>query len=227
MSLIFALDSSGMTASVRVEQNDTCLYEELLDEGLTHSETLLCLAERAFDRCRIRPEHVSAYAVTAGPGSFTGLRIGLSLVKGLAFPFSTPVIPVSTLEAMALATGERGYLISAINARRNEVYWAAFHRGEEMKRLHAEVVTPAEEVAAFLKKLDKPVIMVGDGAKLCYTNDDYSPKVSLFQSQPVLARGAALLAKPALKGGALPTAEQAAPVYLRLSQAERERLGRI
>ena len=104
---ILAIDTAGKTAAVAVMRDDTLLYEMASNTGLTHSETLLPMVDTALKACGLTPAQLDLYAVTNGPGSFTGLRIGLAAVKGLAFPRETLCAPVSTLEALAAAhTGE-------------------------------------------------------------------------------------------------------------------------
>ena len=224
MSLIFALDASGKTASVCVLQEGRVLYEELLDEGLTHSETLLPLAMRAFAACGIAPGAVTLYAVSAGPGSFTGLRIGLSLAKGLAFQSTAPLAPISTLEALARAVPVKGLLLPALNARRGEVYWAAFCKDEGFRRLLPDAASPAADTAPFLRGQGQTVTLFGDGAEMCYTEVDSKRHLQIWGGIPLVARGVAEAA--AALCVAAPPAADACPVYLRLSQAERERLGR-
>ena len=226
MSLIFALDSSGKTASTCITQGENTLYSELVAEGLTHSETLLPLIERSFSAVKLTPQDIDAFAVAAGPGSFTGLRIGLSLAKGLCFAHTTPLVPLSTLEAMALATQKKGVIVPALDARRGEVYWAAFHIADRCERLVPDTASPAKEALQFIQAQDEPVILVGDGARLCYTECDCNHEVLVESSPLPIACGAATGAAQLLRAGAKAVAEQAVPVYLRLSQAERERLAK-
>ncbi len=227
MSLLFALDASGRTSSVCLVSEGQIIYEELLDEGLTHSETLLPQVQRALQATGFSAADIASFAVTNGPGSFTGLRIGLALVKGLAFPQDIPVTPVSTLEAMARATGESGLLLSAINARRGEVYWAAFRRQNGLQRLTPDAACAAIEAENFIKMQTERVLVVGDGGKLCYTGNDYTADVTLFSQPLLVARGAALAALDCQNPVRAVHAGQLRPVYLRLSQAERERLEKL
>lgn len=222
--MVFALDSSGKTASVCLRRNGQTLHESLLDAGLTHSETLLPLVQKALAACGLTAGEVELWAVTAGPGSFTGLRIGLSLAKGLALPFGTPLAPVSTLEAMARASGRQGLVLASLNARRGEVYWAAFRLQNGCTRLTPDAAAPASEAQAFLKTQAETVFMVGDGTELCYNNTNCNVGLRADGSPLLVAAGAALSAEAALQRGHTVSAASACPVYLRLSQAERERL---
>lgn len=223
--MLFALDASGKTASVCVMRDGSVLYEQELNEGLTHSATLLGLAQTAFKQTALAPAQVGLFAVTAGPGSFTGLRIGLSLVKGLALPNNTPVAPVSTLWAHALAAGHEGTILAALDARRSEVYWAAFSCNQKggCLRLTQDAAGPAAELpAAFSPPAGQPLFLVGDGAELCY---NVFTSGQVVQTKHSVAHGAALAAAQlGLSAAVSPGA--ARPVYLRLSQAQRERAAR-
>lgn len=123
---VLGLDCAGKTAGVAVCQGGQLLYESRLCAGFTHSETLLCLCEEALRACGLCVQELSLLAVTAGPGSFTGLRIGLAVTKGLALPHDIPCAGVSTLEALAFCAPPVGSCVCALDARRGEVYHAAF-----------------------------------------------------------------------------------------------------
>lgn len=228
MSLICGLDSSGKTASVCFLKDGAILYEKLLDEGLTHSETLLPLLMEAFAATGTGPKDVALYAVTGGPGSFTGLRIGMALVKGLALPCGTPAVQVPTLRALATACGQAGVVVPALDARRGEVYWAAFQGAAPVVRLHADTAGSADAAAAFACKQPDGAIFVGDGAKICYNACNCPLGVRLWPAQDGLniARGAAQAAHARWHPGGKPPAAALRPNYLRLSQAERQRAQR-
>ncbi len=222
--ICMGIDSAGRRAGVALMRDEELLYEASLNAGLTHSETLLELADAAFRATGLGPEQVELYGVCAGPGSFTGLRIGLALVKGLAFPHHTPCAGVSTLEALALCHPVAGTLVSALDARRGEVYWAAFE-GPEGRRLCPDAAQKAEAAAEFCKVCKKPLFFVGDGALLCYNK--IGPEEGAFLLPAALrgsrAVGVCLAARRMqAEGKALPP-ELLVPEYLRLSQAERER----
>lgn len=123
---ILAVDTAGKTAGVALLQDDRLLYEVYLDGGMTHSETLMPMIDTCLKMCGLTCADIDLYAVNAGPGSFTGLRIGLAAVKGLAFPRETLCAPVSTLEALAAAHTGEGTVLCTLDARRAQVYSAAF-----------------------------------------------------------------------------------------------------
>ena len=121
---ILAVDTAGKTAGVALLQDDRLLYEVYLDAGMTHSETLMPMIDTCLKMCGMTCADIDLYGVNAGPGSFTGLRIGLAAVKGLAFPRETLCAPVSTLEALAAAHTGEGTVLCALDARRAQVYSA-------------------------------------------------------------------------------------------------------
>lgn len=228
MSIIFALDSSGVEASVCLLGEAGVLFEKEINEGLTHSETLLPLVQEGFAAAALGPADVSLFAANAGPGSFTGLRIGLSLAKGMAFPGGTPLAPVSTLLALALASGQKeGTVVPALNARRGEVYAAAFDMADGCVRRLADTAGPAADLEPVLANLRPPIIFVGSGAEICYTLYTEKYAVDCTALRYPLAHGVALAARQMAAQGAPLPAEEARPSYLRLSQAERERRQRM
>ena len=222
--ICMGVDSSGKTASVALMEEDKLLYEEFANAGLTHSQTLLPMIAHALDRTGLTPAQVDLYAVSAGPGSFTGLRIGLAAVKGLAQPFVTPCAPVSTLEALAWNVTGEGTVISALDARRGEVYWAAFD-GMTHARLTPDLASPLAEMDNFCGNCKKPVFFVGDGADLCYNRYDNLSDVIRVPSSLVYPRGAGLCqaGRELHRRGESVLPSLLVPRYLRLSQAERER----
>ena len=164
---ILAVDTAGKTAGVALLQDGRLLYEVYLDGGLTHSETLLPLIDTCLKLCGLTCAGIDLFGVNAGPGSFTGLRIGLAAVKGLAFPRHTPCAPVSTLEALAAGHVGQGTVLCALDARRGQVYCAAFDL-ETHARLLEDDARAAASLADFVKSCKKPLFFVGDGAYLCY-----------------------------------------------------------
>ncbi len=221
---IFALHSTGKSAGVAVLQDGIFLYHACLQAENTHSETLLPLCLNAFAVCGLSPAAIGVYALAAGPGSFTGVRIGLATVKGLALPHGTPVAAVSTLWAAAAGCEMQGTIVPALDARRGEVYWAAFEKSEEgLFRLEEDSAGPVASLEALVKNCKKPLYFVGDGATLCYTAFKDEPGVQLYSSPlPHLALGVALCGQKLAQTGLLQPAASVQPAYLRLSQAERE-----
>lgn len=226
--ITFGLDSAGRTAAVGVMRDEELLYEAFLSAGHTHSEVLMELVDGAFKATGLSPADVDLWGVCAGPGSFTGLRIGLATVKGLALVHKAPCAAVSTLEALAFGCpAGKGAVLAALDARRGEVYWAAFDL-ESHARLAPDAASPVKELAQFVENCKKPLFFVGDGAALCYNEYGQAPGVIPCPPALGLCRGAGVcLAARAVnaRGGAVPAAALA-PSYLRLSQAERERAAR-
>lgn len=225
---LLAIDTAGKTAAVAVLQDDRLLYECYLDAGLTHSETLLPLVDTALRLTGLTPADIDLYGVNAGPGSFTGLRIGLAAAKGLAFAKNTPCAPVSTLEALAACHTGTGTVLCALDARRAQVYWAAFDL-ETHARLTEDDAAPVDSLAELIKSCKKPLFFVGDGASICYNR--YGTEPGVIPAPPALANGRAagvglVAARMARQGQAVPP-KDLLPSYHRLSQAERERAERL
>ena len=211
---ILAVDTAGKTAGVALLQDDRLLYEVYLDAGMTHSETLMPMIDTCLKMCGMTCADIDLYGVNAGPGSFTGLRIGLAAVKGLAFPRETLCAPVSTLEAL--------------DARRAQVYSAAFELSTH-RRLLEDDARAVADLAEFVENCKKPLFFVGDGASLCYNK--YSSVPGVLQTPPALRGGraaaVALVAKQMAAAGQAVLPEALLPDYHRLSQAERERAERL
>ena len=227
---LLALDTAGKTAAVAVLRDDTLLYEAQCNNGLTHSETLLPMIDTALKACGLTVDDLDVLGVTNGPGSFTGLRIGVATAKGLAWPGDKLCAPCSTLESMAwpLAFFRDAVIVCAMDARRKQVYNALFQAdGERLIRLAPDRAISLEELGEELKKIKKRKIVVGDGAKLCYnalreqdSQMELAPEPLRMQS----AQGVARAALEQIRAGRLVKGRELVPVYHRLSQAERERL---
>lgn len=163
---LLAVDTAGKTAAVAVLRDDTLLYENQCNNGLTHSETLLPMIDTALRASGLTMDQVDVLAATNGPGSFTGLRIGLAVIKGLALPRQIPCAPVSTMAALAYGMAGQGTVIGAQDARRGQVYWAAFdlenHTRLTPMRLRRRL--PSKNLCTTVKT----TVFVGDSAALCY-----------------------------------------------------------
>ena len=228
---ILALETSAKSASAAVVENGTVLASAYRCSGRTHSRTLMPMVEDMLRNSELKAQDMDAIAVAAGPGSFTGLRIGVSAVKGLAWALEKPCCAVSTLEGMAenLRHLDDTLVICAMDARRNQVYNALFiAEGGELRRVSEDRAIGLAELLEELNRTELPAkrVVLGDGAELCHrflTENGFdcslAPAMLIRQS----AVGVALAAER--KGEFIP-AEALAPVYLRLSQAERERLAR-
>ncbi len=217
--MLLAIDSSAVTASVALTDGDRVIKSEFINTGLTHSETLLPMIKRVIGDTPF--EKLGAIAVTNGPGSFTGVRIGVATVKGLAFTKSVPCIPVSTLEAIAYNfLGDDDAVICAVmDARRMQFYNALFElKDGEIKRITPDRAISIEDLRKELENFEK-VVIAGDGARLCAENINLencrlAPEEKIYQN-------AVSVAKAAENKNKIPP-EELMPLYLRLSQAERE-----
>ena len=168
--LILAFETSAKAGSVALMKEGKLLGESYCNTGLTHSQTLLKIAEDLLKSCGFTPQDVEAVAVAAGPGSFTGVRIGVAAAKGYAWAKEIPCCGVSTLEAMALSLGAyQGLVVGVMDARRSQVYTATFRaeRGK-LTRLTEDRAISLAELGEELKNLSEPVFLVGDGSILCY-----------------------------------------------------------
>ena len=168
---ILALESSAVAASAALCEDEMLLGQTYLHTGLTHSQTLLPMAAGLLEQCGLKPQDLDLIAVAAGPGSFTGLRIGVAAAKGLAWAAELPCAGCSTLEAMAWSlAGFQGEVCAAMDARRHQVYNARFRAaGGRLERLCPDRAVGLDALADELKKSGNPQFLVGDGELLCYT----------------------------------------------------------
>lgn len=229
---ILAIETSAAAASVAVAEGELLIAQSYQNNGQTHSRTVLPMLQALLHSSELRLSDMDAVAVAVGPGSFTGLRIGVSVAKGLAWQGDLPCIGVSTLEAMAwnLAHLEDHIICPVMDARRNQVYNALFlSDGKTLRRLCPDRAVGLDLLLHDLKNLKKRKILVGDGVGLCYNDADYQKEPLRFPPGHLIrqsAWGVACAARLAAERGALVPPAQLSPVYLRLSQAERERLER-
>ena len=216
--LLLSVDSSAVTASAALSRDGEIIKSELINKGLTHSETLLPLIQTVMGEYKF--SDLGAIAVTAGPGSFTGVRIGVATVKGLAFANNTPCITVSTLEAIAYNFIDENAVVCAVmDARRMQFYNALFKaENGKIARLCDDRAISLEDLKKDLEGFEK-VIIAGDGAKLCFNNIGLENAV-LAADNKRFQNGAGV-AKAAQGREAVSPADLR-PVYLRPSQAERE-----
>ena len=228
---ILAFETSAKAASVAILEDDRLLGESYQNTGLTHSQTLMTMAEDLLRNCGLTPQEVEGVAVAAGPGSFTGVRIGVAAAKGFAWGKELPCWGVSTLEAMALNLGVyRGYVLPVMDARRAQVYTALFHADcGKYTRIREDRAISLEELGEDVKNLTEPIFLVGDGSLLCYNT--LSEKVPGLVCPPEhrmhqRAAGVGLAAWQKISSGEPGSGAGLTPNYLRLSQAERERLNK-
>ena len=234
MPLILAVDTSAKPVSCALVENNKVLGCFYSNTGLTHSQTLMPMIDALLKVSDISIDRLDAVAVNAGPGSFTGVRIGVSAVKGIAFTYNTPCISVSTLEAMAeaVACSSDSIICGVMDARCQQVYSALFQRDEQgqLVRLTADEAISIDALREQLKTYDSNIVLVGDGSELCYRtlSDDISrlslaPSSVRYQS----ASATAVVAHRKFEAGETVDAESLLPVYLRLPQAERELNSRL
>lgn len=215
---MLSVDSSAVTASACLTEDGNVIKSEFINKGLTHSETLLPMIENVMQG--VSYNELGAIAVNAGPGSFTGVRIGIATVKGLAFPNNTPCISVSTLESIAYNFIDENCVVCAVmDARRMQFYNALFRvENGNVQRLCNDRAISIEDLREELKPYDN-VVIAGDGARLFFENAGLD-NITLADDEKVYqnAVGVSLAAlnKEKISPNAL------LPVYLRLSQAERE-----
>ncbi len=226
--LILAFETSAKAGSVALMQEGVLLGESYQNTGLTHSQTLLSMGESLIKSCGYTPQDMEAVAVAAGPGSFTGIRIGVAAAKGFAWGLEIPCCGVSTLEAMAENLGiYQGLVVPVMDARRNQVYNAVFQaENGNLTRISPDRAISLAELGEELGAYTGPIYLVGDGANLTYRT--LSSQISGLVLPPEhrmhqRAAGVAIVAERMLQKGETCDAATLTPNYLRLSQAERER----
>lgn len=226
---ILGIETSAVSAGAAIVSDGKLIGETYINTGLTHSQTVMCLIDTVLSNCMLNFSDIDAVAVAAGPGSFTGIRIGVSAVKGLCFTENKPCIPVSTLEAMANAAELEDCIICPVmDARCMQVYTSQFVRTEEgIVRLADDKPLTLQELSDVLLQYDKKIVLIGDGSEISYRfltekgiNAVKFSEIFRFQR----ASGVAITAyRNYNKDNTMISAEELQPVYLRLSQAEREK----
>ena len=227
--LILALDSTAQVASAALLEDTREIAVFHLKNGNTHSETLLPMVKALLDTTGHTADDVDLFALSHGPGSFTGVRIGAATVKGLAFGKQKTVIGVSTLEALATnLLPANGIVCPVMNARRGQVYNALFEAREgNLTRLCPDRAISVADLEAELTQRGVPFYLVGDGADM--TRDMMKTLTPLPLPHILVDQNATSVAKcafAAYQNGVRTTDKELSPVYLRLPQAERERLER-
>ena len=220
--LILSVDSTATPASVCL-YDDKIIADYYINTRLTHSQTLLSMVESALNVTGISLDAVDLFAVNNGPGSFTGVRIGVAAVKGIAYAQDKPCAAVSTLLSMAYNfIGNDGIVCACMDARRNQVYNALFRVcGERIERITDDRALSVEELLGELAGYNERIVLCGDGAELVYTSGCENRNLTLAPDLLRFQR-ASSTALAALNADRI-SASSLMPSYLRLSQAERER----
>ncbi len=226
---ILGVDSSGMVASVAIICDDILVAEYSVNYKKTHSETLLPMLDEIVRMTEQSIEDIDAIAIAAGPGSFTGLRIGAATVKGLGLALDKPVIPVPTCHALAYNLwGANNLVCPIMDARRNQVYTGIyrFENGVQ-KVVYDQNAIDIQELVSYINSLKEPVIFVGDGVPVYKTAilDSIKVECSFAPAHLNRQRAGAVASLGAIyyKQGIFENADDHKPIYLRKSQAERER----
>ena len=229
--LILAFETSAKAASVALLEEGKLLGEAYQNTGMTHSQTLMVMAEDLLKTAGKTAQDVTAVAVAEGPGSFTGVRIGVAAAKGFAWGRQISCAGVSTLEAMAVSLGiYDGYICPVMDARRSQVYNALFYVNQgNLERVAPDRAIALADLQKELQNLEKPIFLVGDGSNLCYnTLKNAVPNLVLPPEHRMHQRavGVALVAQQKIAAGECCDGGALTPNYLRLSQAEREKAER-
>ncbi len=234
---ILAIDSSALAGSVAVVDGDRLLAETFVNTSNTHSETLLPMAAEALGRAELTADDIDMFAVTTGPGSFTGVRIGVSMIKGLAFGKNKPCVGVSTLDALAWGLKElKGIIVPVMDARRCGLYNAVFvSDGKRLERLTPDKLDLpqdlASEVLALAKENRMNVYFAGDGYDKAMSVSDgarVKPTPASLRLLGAYSVAMAALDKYESAENASDYTDTAlAAVYIRPTEAERERLARL
>ena len=223
---ILAFDSTVTSASVAVFDDDNLIGEFFINTKQTHSQTLLPMAESLLKNTKVDVKDIDLFAVNTGPGSFTGVRIGVAAVKGMAMALNKPCVAVSTLDSMAYNLLDVNCTaVCVMDARCNQVYNANFKVDNgNVEKLCDDRALSIDELTDELKSVDGHIVLVGDGAKLCFDKmKDAIPniKIASIQNRYQKASSTALVALNLYNNGKTLTAEELMPYYLRLPQAER------
>lgn len=224
---VLAVDSSSITASVAVLEEKKILAEFYINAGLTHSQTLAPMIDAVIKSLGLHLRDIDLFAVTQGPGSFTGLRIGMATVKGMAIGVGKKCVGVSSLLAAAYASrAQGGIVVPCMDARRGEVYCAAFKSDKKnLTRIFEDSAISIDELGKILETYNQEIKLVGDGAEMCYNTlgQNYNLRVELMPDcqRYIRASMVGLAALESLGENQIVSAEEIKPKYLRVSQAER------
>ena len=224
---ILAVDTSATAASVAVAEENKLIGEFSINTALTHSQTLMPMVDELLKNTGLSVNDIGAVAVNAGPGSFTGVRIGVAAVKGIAFPKNLPCVSVSTLESMAYnMLGNDCIVCSVMDARCSQVYNALFRvKGCTVTRMTDDRALSLTDLKNELRNINEKVVLVGDGAVLCskFLGEELENiMLAPFNNRIQTASSVAYAAFEKIHNGETVKADELMPVYLRLPQAQRE-----
>lgn len=226
---LLGMDSSGLTASVAIVDEESLVAEYTVNYKKTHSQTLVPMLDEIVKMTELDLKTVDAIAIAKGPGSFTGLRIGSATAKGLGFALNIPIIEVPTTDGLAFNMVGTDKLVAPImDAKRDQVYTGLYEFSDnDLVTIQESTAEPIEETIERINKLNRPVIFLGDGVKVY--KDRILEKISVPVSFAPMnknlqsAASVATLGFKLFKEGKWVKASEHVPEYLRLSQAERER----
>ena len=229
---VFGIDTCCMAATAALVNEEVMIAQTVVNKNKTHSQMMMPLVEEMFRASEIEPASVDAFAVAVGPGSFTGVRIGVATAKALAQASKKPCITVSTLEALAFSSKHfDGIICPILDARREQVYNALFKGGKDgLTRICEDRAMPLSELLEELREDGRNVIFMGDGT-LVFKNEiieslgdtaHFAPKIANLN----LGGAVAEIGLEKLKNGEITEYGKLVPCYVRLSQAEREKLER-
>lgn len=224
---ILAVDTSATAASVAVVEENKLIGEFSINTALTHSQTLMPMVDELLKNTGLSVNDIDAVAVNAGPGSFTGVRIGVAAVKGIAFPKNLSCVSVSTLESMAYnMLGNDCIVCSVMDARCSQVYNALFRvKGCTVTRMTDDRALSLTDLKNELRNINEKVVLVGDGAVLCskFLGEELENiMLAPFNNRIQTASSVAYAAFEKINNGETVKADELMPVYLRLPQAQRE-----
>lgn len=224
---ILAIDTSATAASVAICEENKLIGEFFINTALTHSQTLMPMTEQLLKSTGLSLNDIDAFAINAGPGSFTGVRIGVSAVKGLCFANNLPCISVSTLQSMAYnMLGSECIVCAVMDARCSQVYNAMFKvKGNTVERLTDDRAISLSELKLEIERYSEKIVLVGDGAEITerFFNKEFdNVELASISNRAQKASSTAIAGFEKLKSGETMSCEQLMPVYLRLPQAQRE-----
>lgn len=228
---ILAMDTTAKVSTVSIVNEDKIIAEYSINLNFTHSQTIMPMCEEILKTTQTQLSEIDAFAVCTGPGSFTGLRIGISAVKGMAYALNKPCIAVSTLDALSRNTLDfDGIICCVMDARCNQVYNAIYeNQNGVLEKITEDRAIILDDLLEELKLFKKNIILVGDGADLCYNKfkDVLSNiRVASISNRYQKASSVGLVAVDKYKNNLFTTCNDLIPQYLRLPQAQRELLAK-